>query len=226
MTSNGTDPDIAERAWVGRGWRRQLEQPRGGRYWRNGGTKEKAIQEGRVMAADRRDRRSYKCPLGRPYEWVTYSIVDAMNGMYRIWHGVSRGQPYDGRGHPGGRYGSMDQETGLKSSVRRPSQRMVFIDEGAMTPDSFGVHYRSVRWWDDPPARHNDGATVSWADGHSSYLQWKGAGDDRVRQSAHGLLWPRLSCQRLRKAQGPAGFTPGRLGQAWVLTIQQRRVEE
>ena len=35
------------------------------------------------------------------------------------------------------------------------------------------VHYVTPSWWDDPPARHNDGTTVSWADGHGSYLQWK-----------------------------------------------------
>jgi prepilin-type processing-associated H-X9-DG protein len=53
---------------------------------------------------------------------------------------------------------------------------MIFIDEGAMTPDSFAVHYNQMGpWWDDPPVRHGDGTTVSWADGHVSHLKWKAA---------------------------------------------------
>jgi prepilin-type processing-associated H-X9-DG protein len=53
---------------------------------------------------------------------------------------------------------------------------MVYIDEGAMTPDSFAVNYNTQGpWWDDPPARHGDGTTVSWADGHSSHLKWRAA---------------------------------------------------
>jgi len=55
------------------------------------------------------------------------------------------------------------------------SERMVFVDEGAVTPDSFGVHYIHNAWWDDPPVRHNDGATVSWADGHASHITWQAA---------------------------------------------------
>ena len=55
-----------------------------------------------------------------------------------------------------------------------PAERMVYIDEGAMTPDSFATHYsQRGPWWDDPPVRHGDGTTVSWADGHASHLKWK-----------------------------------------------------
>jgi prepilin-type processing-associated H-X9-DG protein len=52
---------------------------------------------------------------------------------------------------------------------------MVFIDEGAMTPDSFAVHYDSNTWWDNPTVRHGDGTTVSWADGHGSHYKWSAA---------------------------------------------------
>ena len=46
----------------------------------------------------------------------------------------------------------------------------------SVTPDSFATHYAQWGpWWDDPPARHGDGTTVSWADGHSSHLKWKAA---------------------------------------------------
>jgi prepilin-type processing-associated H-X9-DG protein len=49
---------------------------------------------------------------------------------------------------------------------------MVYIDEGAMTPDSFATYYATNSWWDYPPVRHGDGTTVSWADGHSQHLKW------------------------------------------------------
>ena len=45
-----------------------------------------------------------------------------------------------------------------------------------MTPDSFAVYYNQRGpWWDDPPVRHGDGTTVSWADGHVTHLKWKAA---------------------------------------------------
>jgi prepilin-type processing-associated H-X9-DG protein len=56
-----------------------------------------------------------------------------------------------------------------------PARRMVFIDEGAATPGSFWVEYNWYMWHDTPSVRHNDGTTVSWADGHASEYRWKAA---------------------------------------------------
>ena len=39
---------------------------------------------------------------------------------------------------------------------------------------SYAVHYVQERWWDDPTARHGDGTTYSYADGHAEYWKWKG----------------------------------------------------
>ena len=58
--------------------------------------------------------------------------------------------------------------------VPGPSYRIVFLDEGRITPDSYAVHYINPRWWDPPHVRHGDGTNVSFADGHSAYLKWKG----------------------------------------------------
>jgi prepilin-type N-terminal cleavage/methylation domain-containing protein/prepilin-type processing-associated H-X9-DG protein len=55
-----------------------------------------------------------------------------------------------------------------------PAYRLVFIDEGAMTSDAFAVNYSQEHWWDDPPIRHGDGASVSFADGHADWHKWKG----------------------------------------------------
>jgi prepilin-type processing-associated H-X9-DG protein len=43
-----------------------------------------------------------------------------------------------------------------------------------MTPDAFAVYYRAEQWFDDPPVRHGEGATVSYVDGHSEHYKWKG----------------------------------------------------
>ena len=107
--------------------------------------------------------RLYRCPTGLVDNPLTYSIMFSMNAVCHNWDEV-----YDGEGtHIKGR-----------SEIYSPSPayRLVFIDEGYMTPDAFAVYYASEeeRWWDDAPVRHGDGATVSFADGHTEHHKWKG----------------------------------------------------
>ena len=59
-------------------------------------------------------------------------------------------------------------------SVPGPSYRLVFLDEGRVTPDSYAVHYQNPRWWDPPHVRHGDGTNIAYADGRSDYWKWKG----------------------------------------------------
>lgn len=172
MTNNGAAAGIIERAWVGKGW---------GDHWNdqnvhNSGLtdneKERGIREGSMWPIVK-DFGVYKCPTGRPGEWVTYAAVDAMNGLHR------NGTTSKGGHHPfavGKRVGGTTLWIKRRSEISSPSpaDRMVYIDEGAMTPDSFATHYsQRGPWWDDPPVRHGDGTTVSWADGHASHLKWR-----------------------------------------------------
>jgi prepilin-type processing-associated H-X9-DG protein len=62
------------------------------------------------------------------------------------------------------------------NAVRRPHSRIVYIDEGWVTPDSFAVHYNvaNPNWWDDPPAGHGNGVSLSFVDGHSEWHKWIG----------------------------------------------------
>ena len=173
-TNNGSASGIIERAWVGRSW---------GNNWNNRNVadsgltveqKRKAIREGALWSVCN-DYDVYKCPTGRPGEFVTYAAVDAANGRHRS------GTTSKGGHHPfavGKRVGGtviwIKRRTEISSPA--PAKRMVYIDEGAMTPDSFAVHYNQRGpWWDDPPVRHGDGTTVSWADGHASHLKWRAA---------------------------------------------------
>ncbi len=82
MTNNGSSSGIIERAWVGRGW---------GNNWNNSNVtdsgmtaeqKKQAIREGALWPVAS-DYDCYKCPTGKPGEFVTYAVVDAMNGLHR-----------------------------------------------------------------------------------------------------------------------------------------------
>jgi prepilin-type N-terminal cleavage/methylation domain-containing protein/prepilin-type processing-associated H-X9-DG protein len=172
-TEDGSAAGIIERAWVGRGWGQNWDSPNVADSGLTDAQKKKAIREGALWPIAK-DYGIYKCPTGRRGEFVTYSVVDAMNGLVRSGTASGTGKVYN----TGTRVGKTVIWIKRISEVSSPAPalRMVYIDEGAMTPDSFAVHYDNPGpWWDDPPVRHGDGTTVSWADGHVSHLKWKAA---------------------------------------------------
>jgi hypothetical protein len=91
----------------------------------------------------------YHCPTGEKGELMTYTIVDSMNG--------------------GGDGPNAKNIIGIKN----PSQRIVFVDEGRLTPNTYWICYTQPQWFDPPLIRHGTGQTVSYADGHSSRWMWK-----------------------------------------------------
>jgi len=164
---------LTETAWVGQAWKSDYGNPRAVMTLTDRQVKQE-IEDGALWDYTK-DYDVYKCPTGRRGEWVTYAVVDAMNGLYRdgTWTGTNN--HIAAKGARNGRTVLwIKRRTEITSPG--PAQRMVFIDEGAMTPDSFAVHYQTRGpWWDDPPVRHGDGTTISWADGHVSHLKWKAA---------------------------------------------------
>jgi prepilin-type N-terminal cleavage/methylation domain-containing protein/prepilin-type processing-associated H-X9-DG protein len=104
----------------------------------------------------------YKCPTGVRGEVVTYAIVDAMNGYDAI-------------------SGAEGQVLRNRMQIPRPGERIVFLDEGRLSPASWTVWYDQERWWDQITARHGDGTNFSFADGRSEYWKWK---DPRTIQIA------------------------------------------
>ncbi len=99
----------------------------------------------------------YRCPTGKRGQALTYSIMFSMNGVAYSW----------------------SQQPGVSVKKRteiRPNaaQRLVLIDEGRMTSDSYAVWYTYEYWFDSPPVRHGDGVTVSFADGHVEHWRWRG----------------------------------------------------
>ena len=100
----------------------------------------------------------YRCPSGYRGEMVTYAAFDGVNGLSR--NGTTA-KPWIW----------LKKRTDIRGSH---ALRMVYIDEGWVTPDSFAVHYDNEAWWDDPTVRHGDGTNFAFADGHAEYHKWKG----------------------------------------------------
>jgi prepilin-type processing-associated H-X9-DG protein len=122
----------------------------------NWGTTLQGIKDGALWPYTKNDR-LYRCPTGLAGEALTYSIMFSMNAVNHSWT----------QGVEGAHVKTM-------SEIQKPYSRLVFIDEGHMTPDAYAVYYRDERWFDDAPVRHGDGATVSFVDGHTEHYKWKG----------------------------------------------------
>jgi prepilin-type processing-associated H-X9-DG protein len=103
----------------------------------------------------------YRCPDSNKNELVAYSIMDSMNGKY-TWNGCNGS-------------GNTPIELCPKNlnQIIKPEKRMVFFEEGRVSPDSYAVYSGCERWFDPPCAQHGDGTNVSFADGHSAYWKWK-----------------------------------------------------
>jgi prepilin-type N-terminal cleavage/methylation domain-containing protein/prepilin-type processing-associated H-X9-DG protein len=128
----------------------------------------KAIKAGALFNYCKTDK-IYRCPTGIRGEMRTYSIVDSMNGMPR----TGTINP-DGTGVRVGKTVLWVKKR-TEITVPGPAYRIVFIDEGRVTPDSYAVNYLPpIQWWDPPHVRHGDGTNVSYADGHSDYWKWRG----------------------------------------------------
>ncbi len=111
----------------------------------------------------------YRCPTGIRGEMRTYSTGYGMNGCFDA--------PGTFNGTKGVRVGKTVLMVKRRSeiSVPAPAYRLVFLDEGRISPDSYAIHYLTPSWWDPPFVRHGDGTNVSFADGHSEYWKYSGA---------------------------------------------------
>lgn len=173
--TNGDDPDVTERAWVGADWgeyktccipappERQLAALTNGALWPY--TQETSL---------------YHCPSHLPGHLRSYEIVDAMNGM------TQSGTDYYRRIGRTKMWINHLEEIDLPG----PDKRMVFIDIGRATPHSYAVNYNIEAWWEPPPLGHDHGTNVSFADGHTDLWHWQ---DPRTIEAAQlqleGRYW-------------------------------------
>ena len=146
------DGIVNEKAWTGRDWADDYEA---GAHLSEQ-KQEQAIRDGALFKYIG-GVATYSCPSGLPGQMRTYSIVDSMNGVPRP------------RTQEDGAW--INKRTEIRNPA--PTSRLVFIDVGRATPESFAVHYDKEQWWAQPPVRHSEGTTVSFADGHVEYWEWK-----------------------------------------------------
>jgi prepilin-type N-terminal cleavage/methylation domain-containing protein/prepilin-type processing-associated H-X9-DG protein len=153
---------------------------------------------------------TYRCPTGDK-EWIiTYAIVDAMNGKYQWTKSPGSHAP---------------RSVCLKNlnQIPRPSDRIVFVDEGHLSPDSYAVYSGLIggpisaqAWYDPPMNRHGGGVIVSYADGHSARWMWKSKyTTDPQRACEYSIPVPtndKAACNDLYRMQiaawGKIGYTP------------------
>jgi prepilin-type processing-associated H-X9-DG protein len=119
---------------------------------------ELTIKEG-ALWPNNQNVKAYKCPGGKAGHLRTYSIACSLNG--------DRGP-----------VSTLPNASMLcvknRSLVRRPHDRIVFLDEGWVNNLSFRVEYSNPgAWIDPPPVRHGEGMALVFADGHSGYWKWK-----------------------------------------------------
>lgn len=168
-----------EIAWVGKAWHDDFAS---GALLPESEQKV-AIRNGSIWAyANSLDL--YRCPTGFHGELLTYSVMDSMNAYP---------QPTDTRGR--GDVANLINKR--RSQIEYAPYRIVFIDEGYITPDSYAVHNSSTvaasgEWWDDPTVRHGDGTCFGMADGRVEYKKWRGtttvkAGREALRRHAGGI---------------------------------------
>jgi len=108
-----------------------------------------------------KDVKAYKCPRALANEVRSYSVVDGMNVIV---------------------IGASVLNTPVKllktrQEIKKAYERMIFVDDGGSQGSTMGgwtVTFQNspYRWWDPPSARHGDGTTFSFADGHSEYHKW------------------------------------------------------
>jgi prepilin-type N-terminal cleavage/methylation domain-containing protein/prepilin-type processing-associated H-X9-DG protein len=152
----------------------------------------------------------YRCPTGIRGEMRTYSTGYGMNGCFDA----------DGTyiGNEGVRVGNtvLMVKRRTEITVPGPAYRLVFLDEGRITPDSYAIHYVIPKWWDPPFVRHGDGTNVSFADGHSDYWKYRGAETIKVGKMVnpphHYAPTTNEGLDDLQKMQiavwGRLGYTP------------------
>ena len=91
-----------------------------------------------------------------------------------------------------------------------PSRLFVFIDENEWTLSDFTgfpmPNYDWGYWWDMPSNRHNQGADLSFADGHVEYWRW------RCPRIIRWVTWA--------ASPSPSGFRPRKcpITTAWPIT--------
>jgi len=145
----GKNPLLCPNPWVD--W--------GGYAFEGPGNKErqiKAIKQGMLYPYVNTPD-AYRCPTSKKFEFICYTIPDLFGNLRIEGHQTMGGQ-----------------EVLLTTlDIKRPSDRIIFLDEGYVSYGGYTIYYNRAEWWDRPPVRHNKGITLGYADGHSDFYKWR-----------------------------------------------------
>jgi prepilin-type N-terminal cleavage/methylation domain-containing protein/prepilin-type processing-associated H-X9-DG protein len=113
-----------------------------------------AIEEGKLYEYCK-NIKAYRCPVSPKREGLrTYCITN------QWW--------------PGSEISPQDMVLKKVTSTKSPGERSVFKDNVGTDFDAiYNVYYSVPEWSNIPNWRHNNGTTISFADGHTEYWKWK-----------------------------------------------------
>jgi prepilin-type processing-associated H-X9-DG protein len=133
-----------------------------------------------------KDYKVYRCPAGDKGIAVSYAGSDGLNGIH----------------HTGG---WCNEFTGnwkipsiyIRSQIKRPAERIVFLDMGQRVGCSWNLINTPITmqngcWSSTPPVRHSNGATLSFADGHTEYHKWTGRAVEVAKKNCATFSCPTL----------------------------------
>ena len=137
-----------------------------------------------------KDVRAYKCPRAEAKEVRSFSVVDQMNVTV---------------------IGSAVLNTSVpliknRQMIKKTYERMIFVDDGGCVGTTMGgwtvTFEKPPRWWDPPSARHGDGTTFSYADGHAEYHKWLESSTlECAKKKQAGYTIPATQTRDIRWAQ-------------------------
>ena len=117
----------------------------------------------------------YKCPRANADEMRSFSVVDHMNVIV---------------------IAASVLNTNVKllknrQEIKKTYERMIWVDDGGAEGSTWGgwtvtFEHPPWRWWDAPSARHGDGTTFSFVDGHAEYHKWLEPSTLKIAKTAAG----------------------------------------
>lgn len=111
-----------------------------------------AIEEGLLFEYAKLTK-LYRCPVAERNEMRTYSTVHAMNGF---------------------KFGGSGDVYEKLSQIKRPGERLVFLDDYGQDWDAcWAVWHTQPSWWNPIPMRHHKGTTLAFAEGHCESWHWR-----------------------------------------------------
>ncbi len=132
-----------ENPWCGKDWKKQLDDIEG---------RIKELKTGALYPYIR-DLKLYRCPEAARDMIRTYVGVQSMNGR---WENSDEGETIK-----------------RLSQIRKPQERIVFMEEGYGSPDCYVIPYTHEEWTDLPQCPHDKGANFGYVDGHGEYWKWE-----------------------------------------------------